>query len=368
LIAKIVKGKGFRGLLEYLCATPEDEVRGRVLAGNLSGNSPRQWAAEFGLFRKLRPTLGKAVFHASISPAHEDRELSDDEYSTLAQEFLIGMGFPADTPFLVIKHEDIGHPHIHIAASRITPRGDVVSDAKDFKRAEALMRGFERKLRLRALQPPPKEQEEAKETAMEQETIPAEAGYDLASEPVAGATAEDWNEDRRREAKRLLLEEEFIERLRQIFQEDELAFIRRNRRKARLQIRFKDGSSLYDEGDRLAIKDKNDVRAARRLVALAAEKGWTSVSLSGNSVFVKEAMRLAMQNGMQVIPKNPEQAAMLEEVLKEGSSMAGGSGQRPVPAPSAPAHNPPPQIDMSRLAALRKSNANRRSGPKVGRR
>lgn len=364
MIAKVIKGKGFRGLLEYLRATPEDEVRGRVLAGNLSGSSPRQWAAEFGLFRKLRPTLGKAVFHASISPAHEDRELSDDEYSALAQEFLIGMGFPADAPFLVIKHEDDGHPHIHIAASRITPRGEVVSDAKDFKKAEALMRGFERKLRLRGVQSPEREQEQPKETAMEQETIPAEGAHELVSEPVEGATAEHWTEERRREAKRLVLEEEYVERLRQLFHEDELAFIRRNRRKARLQIRFKDGANLYYDGDRLAIKDKNDLSAARRLVALAAEKGWTSISLSGNPVFVKEAMRLAMQNGMQVIPKNPEQAAMLDEVLKEGSGVVGGLVPRPLPAAQP---KPMPGLDLTKLAAFR-NNSQKTQGPKSRRR
>ena len=357
MIAKIVKGKGFRGLLDYLHATPENEIRGRVLAGNLSGNSPRQWAAQFGLFRKLRPTLGKAVFHASISPAHEDRELSDDEYSALAREFLAGMGFPADTPFLVIKHEDDGHPHIHIAASRITPRGEVVSDAKDFKKAEALMRGFERKLHLRGLPQNPREQEQkTKETAMDQQTIPTETAHELAGEPFEGATSgEPWNEERRREAKRLLLEEEYIERLRQLFNEDELAFIRRNRRKGRLQIRFKDGASIYDDGDRLTIKDKNDGSAARRLVALAVEKGWTSISLSGNPVFVKEAMRLAMLTGMQVIPKNAEQVAMLDEVLKEGSSMAGNSGPRPMPAAQP---KPMAGLDLSKLSSFRNGTKN----------
>lgn len=174
------------------------------------------------------------------------------------------------------------------------------------------------------------------------------------------SVGEYWNEEKKKEAKRLLLEEEYIEQLRILFRDEELAYIRRNRRKGQLQIRFKDGSSIYDEGNKLRLNDRNPYRAARRLVGLAAEKGWTSISVSGSDVFVREAMRLAIQNGMRVIPQNSYQAAMLDEVMKEVSD--GGSGNRPTPVQQP---KPVAGLDLGKLASFR--NSKKPQGPKLRR-
>ena len=65
MIAKLVKGRGFRGALEY-DITKEG---GRIISSNMAGEKPRELAAEFGEIRKLRPNLGKAVMHVSLSAA-----------------------------------------------------------------------------------------------------------------------------------------------------------------------------------------------------------------------------------------------------------------------------------------------------------
>lgn len=144
MIAKITKGKGFKGVLAYLVdgkkasATP----RGQVIVSNMVGNTPKTLAREFGQLRSLRAGLNKAVFHASISLSPEDRGLDDLEFSDIAQQFLGEMGYQ-DCPFVVVRHHDTEHQHIHIVASRITVQGEVVSDAHDYRRAEAVMRQLE---------------------------------------------------------------------------------------------------------------------------------------------------------------------------------------------------------------------------------
>ena len=68
MIGKLTKGKGFRGLAEYLLR----DGRGQIVAGPMAGRTPRELAREFGILRHLNPKLGKAVAHFSLSPAPDD--------------------------------------------------------------------------------------------------------------------------------------------------------------------------------------------------------------------------------------------------------------------------------------------------------
>ena len=87
MIAKAVKGKGFRGALQY----DLDKEQGRVIDTNMAGENPRQLAAEFGEIRKLRPNLGKAVLHVSLSAALGEN-LTDAQWSEIGHRYLDGMG------------------------------------------------------------------------------------------------------------------------------------------------------------------------------------------------------------------------------------------------------------------------------------
>ena len=133
MIAKMVKGRGFRGALEY-DITKEG---GRIISSNMAGEKPRELAAEFGEIRKLRPNLGKAVMHVSLSAAPGEK-LTDEQWQAIGQRYLRGMGF-TDNQFVMTRHTDTEHEHIHILANRITHAGEVVSDGQDYKRQETIM-------------------------------------------------------------------------------------------------------------------------------------------------------------------------------------------------------------------------------------
>jgi hypothetical protein len=142
MIAKMIKGRGFRGALEY------DLQAGKsaLLETNLASQTVRAMAHEFGEVRQLRPTLGKAVVHVSLS-VHAEEHLTDAQWRTIAHRYLEGMGF-TDNQYVVTRHTDTDHEHIHILANRITYAGEVVSDRQDWKRQEALMRVLEREYGL----------------------------------------------------------------------------------------------------------------------------------------------------------------------------------------------------------------------------
>ena len=147
MIAKMVKGRGFRGALEY-DITKEG---GRIISSNMAGEKPRELAAEFGEIRKLRPNLGKAVMHVSLSAAPGEK-LTDEQWQAIGQRYLRGMGF-TDNQFVMTRHTDTEHEHIHILANRITHAGEVVSDGQDYKRQETIMREIERDFRLQRVAP-----------------------------------------------------------------------------------------------------------------------------------------------------------------------------------------------------------------------
>lgn len=60
---------------------------------NMAVVAMRELAAEFGENRcRLRPTLGKAVLHRSLSAAPGEK-LTDEQWREVGQRYLRGMGF-----------------------------------------------------------------------------------------------------------------------------------------------------------------------------------------------------------------------------------------------------------------------------------
>jgi hypothetical protein len=138
MIAKAVKGRGFRGALAYDLGKHE----GRVIDTNMTGADARELAAEFGEIRKLRPRLGKAVLHVSLSAAPGEH-LSDAQWRAIGGRYLHGMGLDCNQ-YVLTRHSDTEHEHVHLLANRIRFDGSVTSDSHDYRRQEALMRGIER--------------------------------------------------------------------------------------------------------------------------------------------------------------------------------------------------------------------------------
>lgn len=137
MIAKAIKGRGFRGALEYDLS--KDGCA--LLATNMDGQSPREFAREFGEIRKLRPTLGKAVLHVSLSAAPGEN-LTDAQWIDIGQHYLNGMGL-CENQYIITRHADTEHEHIHMLVNRIRFDGQVVSDSHDYRRQETLMREIE---------------------------------------------------------------------------------------------------------------------------------------------------------------------------------------------------------------------------------
>lgn len=150
MIANQVKGRTFFGVLKYN-QNKVDKGEAIVLDTNLSSESVIILNREFKIVRQQKPNLSKAVYHVSLNLPYEDsNKLSDEKFSNLARDYLEGMGFDQNQ-YIIYKHFDQEHSHIHIVANRVKYSGDVVSDSHDYKRSESLIRKLEQKYNLTEL-------------------------------------------------------------------------------------------------------------------------------------------------------------------------------------------------------------------------
>ncbi len=145
MIQKAHIGRGFRGVLNYVC--DESAERGheaaRILDTNMAGHTPRELAAEFGALRQLNPDLTRAVYHCSLRlPAGE--HLDDAGWAGFSRDYLREMGF-ADTPYVTVQHAG---DHVHLIASRIRFDGGTVPDGNDRWRSNGVVYGLEEKYHL----------------------------------------------------------------------------------------------------------------------------------------------------------------------------------------------------------------------------
>ena len=175
MIGKQTKGKSFRGLLNYL----EQNSKAEIIAGNMGGRNAIQLSKEFRLSRQLHPEAEKVVYHASLSLPPGER-LDDSTWDEITSKYLEGMGFGCNQ-YVVYRHSDKDHDHVHIVASRIRlDNSKIVSDSWDYVRSENLIRQLEKEYGLQQA-PGSREKKERSLSAgqsrrMEREQAEYEAG------------------------------------------------------------------------------------------------------------------------------------------------------------------------------------------------
>ena len=123
MIAKIIKGTSFSGVLAYILGKQEGKARILYAEGVRANAQASDIASDFALQASMRPNVKKPVCHTILSFSAEDTErLSDKVMRDLAKEYLQRMGY-ADTQYLIVRHLDREHPHLHICINRVNNEG-----------------------------------------------------------------------------------------------------------------------------------------------------------------------------------------------------------------------------------------------------
>ncbi len=150
MTANLIKGKGFRGALRYNLDKVAKNVA-EVLDSTFARSSEAAIMKEVQMIRSLRPRLEKYFYHTSINFPPEEN-ISNDLMKRLGREYLAAVGF-TQHQFIMFRHFDAGHPHLHILVNRIGYDGKVMSDSRDYQRTEDVLRVLEIKHGLRRVAP-----------------------------------------------------------------------------------------------------------------------------------------------------------------------------------------------------------------------
>lgn len=130
---------------------PDPKRRAELLDTNFSSFDLTAIKREVEIIRLLRPGLNKYVYHTSLNfSAEEAMELDNGKLLAIAHDYLQGMGF-TNNQYMIFRHYDAEHPHIHLLVTRICFDGSVVSDSNNYKRSEALLRRLEAQYDLGAV-------------------------------------------------------------------------------------------------------------------------------------------------------------------------------------------------------------------------
>ncbi len=145
-----IKGRGFRGALRYNLDKVARNVA-EVLDSSFARSTEEGIMKEVRMIRSLRPRLEKYFYHTSINfPPGENP--NNELMKKIGNEYLQKSGFHANQ-YIMFRHHDAGHPHLHILVNRIGYDGSLVSDSNDFQRSENVLRELERKYHLTQVLP-----------------------------------------------------------------------------------------------------------------------------------------------------------------------------------------------------------------------
>lgn len=145
MIGKIVTGKSFGGAVEYVLR----KEKARLLESDgVDTESIRSIIDDFNFQRKARREIAKVVGHISLSFHRDDAPtLTDGRMRELAVAYMECMGI-ADTQYIVARHNDTEHPHLHIIYNRVKYDRTLVADKNERRRNVKVCKQLKRRYGL----------------------------------------------------------------------------------------------------------------------------------------------------------------------------------------------------------------------------
>ena len=131
-----MKGSGFKGVINYIL----DPKKGTELidSSGVRTDSISHIVQSFIDQIELNPRVSKVVGHISLSFSAQDASRLSNEFMVqVAREYMEKMGIK-DTQYIIGRHLDKEHPHVHIAFNRIGNNGKTISDKNDRFRSEKI--------------------------------------------------------------------------------------------------------------------------------------------------------------------------------------------------------------------------------------
>lgn len=146
MIAKIMKGSSFKAVVYYIL---NDEKGTQIIdADGLFLENNDTITQGFIGQAQMNPRVTKAVGHIALSFSKEDAPRLDNAVmAQIAREYMERMDIK-DTQYIIGRHFDKEHPHVHIAFNRIDNNGKTISDRNDRFRSGRICKELTKKYGL----------------------------------------------------------------------------------------------------------------------------------------------------------------------------------------------------------------------------
>lgn len=146
MIAKIVKGQGFKGVVNYIL----DKAKNTELINSEGVRLKNQDSIiqSFAMQAEMNLRLSKPVCHISLDFSAQDKsKLNNGLMTEIANNYMKRMGIN-NTQFIIARHHDKEHPHLHIVLNRVDNEGKTISDRNDRFRSEKICKELTEKYGL----------------------------------------------------------------------------------------------------------------------------------------------------------------------------------------------------------------------------
>ncbi len=145
MIGKIVKGRSFKGCISYVLGDKD----AKLLAGEgVLETDTKAIINSFYMQSLLNPNLSKCVGHIPLAFSPDDKERMTDQFmERLAKEYMHKMGIE-NTQYIIVRHNNTNHPHLHIVFNRVDNQGKTISDKNDRYRNEKVCKQLKDKYNL----------------------------------------------------------------------------------------------------------------------------------------------------------------------------------------------------------------------------
>lgn len=143
MTAKIVKGTSFSGAIGYLLSKKEKAKTVKVQGVRIE---PKEMTVKmFELQAAMHPNVKKPVWHISLNFSEQDKgKLNDKKMTEIAESYMQKMNIQ-NTQYLIVRHSDTKHPHIHLCINRIDNNGKLISDKNEKYRSATVCKELTQK-------------------------------------------------------------------------------------------------------------------------------------------------------------------------------------------------------------------------------
>src|SRR5690554_401811 len=146
MMAKITKGSSFKGVIKYVI---DEKKETRILnSDGLRLKNLNTVIDGFVTQAGMNGRVSKQVGHVSLDFSAQDKEkLSDKVMVRIAHDYMQRMGITG-TQYIIARHFDKEHPHIHLVFNRVDHNGKTISDSNDRYRSEKICKELTKKYGL----------------------------------------------------------------------------------------------------------------------------------------------------------------------------------------------------------------------------